>query len=345
MDRTHITRRRAFTLVELLVVIAIIAVLIGLLLPAVQKVREAALRTACNNNVKQLVLASHSYHDALGTLPPAAGTLGTVVGSSHFFLLPFIEQSALYQRATVNGVASSYVVRATPVKTFWCPADGSTADGRFTGPDLVRPRVTENGVGVGVANYAINAQVATGRTDPETRMVTAGDRTLTGIPDGTSNTVLFAERMGLCRGPNYPFPGAAPVLGHRGHTYSMWARGPKNRENSPWPADGGGTVNWDWWWDNPAFDQPLYEGYQFGPRSSPSFYQRYNDVTNPGGIQGWAVPEGCDFRRVQALHREFMTTGLADGSVRSLSAKIGATTWQIVCNPADGQVPGPDWNP
>jgi len=179
--------RKGFTLIELLVVIAIIAILIGLLLPAVQKVREAAARMTSQNNVKQLGIAVHSHNDTIGYIPCQwDDNRGGKLASQHFWLLPFIEQEAIY-KAGMAWTGSIYphdtgVVATAVIKPFISTLDGSTPGSVVYGYWAISNYAANHGV-FGQPNVSWNPK-----------------RKLEQIKDGTSNTVLFAEKMGQCGG-------------------------------------------------------------------------------------------------------------------------------------------------
>lgn len=192
-----IKRRSGFTLIELLVVIAIIAVLIGLLLPAVQKVREAAARLKCKNNLKQIGLALHSYHDRNGALPPGYSTRlatnGTETGAGWgwaTFLLDDLEQGNL-RRGIDPAVAIGASQHATPrtqvLPVFLCPSDERI--GTFTTTTVAVTVAHANYVGVFGTNEPDDAPGAGNGTFFRNSTVRFGD-----ISDGLSNTYVVGER-------------------------------------------------------------------------------------------------------------------------------------------------------
>jgi prepilin-type N-terminal cleavage/methylation domain-containing protein len=315
-------RRQGFTLIELLVVIAIIAILIGLLLPAVQKVREAANRTKCQNNIKQMSLALHNCNDTYQHLPPVVGRFPQGTGNVNtilFWLLPFIEQDNLYKSA-FNPAVNSYdplnfpaypnvAAASMAVKTYLCPADPSLpTDGHPANAIHLA-----GGYAYGGASYAANAQVFGGSggansNPPFVILSPEGNASIAAtFTDGTSNTVVFAEKYGVC-----VYPSLSPT--------------------------GGGN----WWSRN--VPPPSISGPYFGYIStSPSTQLGGYNVTPPFQIQPTPYNGNCDPRLPSSGHTAVMQVGLGDGSVRGVSAGVSPRTWWSAVTPNGGEVLGSDW--
>jgi prepilin-type N-terminal cleavage/methylation domain-containing protein/prepilin-type processing-associated H-X9-DG protein len=185
------SKRLAFTLIELLVVIAIIAVLVGLLLPAVQKVREAAAREKCANNLKQMALACHSYHDAKGALPPGRDNNSF---STQAYILPYIEQSAIYNEINFT-VAYNNAVNAAPmaaiVKTYICPSDLNPAIPSQWAPNNYR--VNQGSALLWGLPPTATSNVNYGMPAPNGPFYENSAVRLTDVIDGTSLTAMLSE--------------------------------------------------------------------------------------------------------------------------------------------------------
>jgi prepilin-type N-terminal cleavage/methylation domain-containing protein/prepilin-type processing-associated H-X9-DG protein len=314
-------RRRGFTLIELLVVIAIIAILIGLLLPAVQNVRAAAARIQCSNNLKQIALACHNYASANNdAFPPYyVGTTdasGYAQSNLYYSLLPYIEQDNVYTVLSAKGGTYGGVLYATNVygwtyeiKPLRCPADPTLSMGN------ARPNWTSYQVNFQVfGNPAAGDNAGTnGLAPPENP---AGNPNLRStFSDGTSNTLLFAEAYALRPGNNaasrYSCPGWDADFG------PLFAFG---------SADG--TVNYSSGMTNGG---PGATGV-VGPAS------KFISIS----VSDWLAQPSFKGITV-ALHTGGMNVALGDGSVRSLNNGISGTTWWAACTPAQGDLLGPDW--
>jgi len=296
--------RPGFTLIELLVAIAIISVLIGLLLPAVQKVREAAARMSCGNNLKQMGIAIHSYHDVQGAFPKSDPASPSNGWSWIARLLPYIEQDNLYRQLNFNlpitdttGTNNSALIQV-PIKTLLCPSDptpGVRSDlaGWWAWPAAATSSGANKGGPAGVTCY--NGYMGPDTFDPTSASAIDGvfERTLpttisvkfNNVLDGLSNTL---------------------IVGERSPSYSPWAA---------WSA-GNGT------WVSDAYSINLIRKTVPLPSNTEAGGTKYGAISlHSGGMQGL----------------------FGDGSIHFLRENMTFSVYQQLARPADGGPLG-DWD-
>ena len=326
----RVPARAAFTLVELLVVIAIIGVLVALLLPAVQAAREAARRTQCTNNLKQLGIGFHNMHDVNLKLPPLLGVYPATQnhaqyslswGNQFYHLLPFIEQGttydATYDASNPDGNGAAAGNRPwinghfqKPIKTYICPSDASApANGVITD-------TYPWGDNWGVTSYAANAQVFA-RVDAIGQVIGSaggvnyspwwGDTGMKDFIDGTSNTAIVTERLARC------------------DTFSTGA--PSGTYNSAVSTSYSDINRWNFWWEGAW--QPCYANSRAGqPIGVASMFQ-------PS-----AKPKLCQPTRPSSPHPGVILVLKGDASVSAVSGTISPTVWWAAQTMQGGEATG-----
>jgi prepilin-type N-terminal cleavage/methylation domain-containing protein/prepilin-type processing-associated H-X9-DG protein len=313
-------RRAGFTLIELLVVIAIIAILVGLLLPAVQKVRDAANRAQCQNNLKQISLAVFNYESTYHTLPTSTRPPGVTNApriSWTIGVLPFIKQQnirSLYDLTTNWDSVNNLPLTSRPIKIFQCP--GAPNPARMDGD----PQTNVWNI-VAVTDYAALTCVSPLATNvnftgnPENGMLPKNETaTLANVTDGLSNTLMVIESAG--RPQIYQLGhlvGSVPAQKING---GGWARPASDMDFLPSTPDGttfpgscaSGCTN--------GFNYPAY-------------------AAAPFGTEGTSAP--------YSFHAGVLNAAFGDGSVRTISNSVSVFTFVVLVTAAGGEITGPDY--